>query len=409
MKARKLLTAVSGAMLLGASGVSSAATWQAGDWTLGLGGNINTFFTNTFCDAGDIDNGGTYAGLACAASGGDDVSNVSNGLLPASLNFSASTNQDGWDIGANINVYYNLTSEGVDTGLPGDALDFSTVDPRQVYMTFGKDDFGTFKLGRDFGLFAFDAIINDMSLIGVGATFVAENPGHTTLGGLGFGYPYTDRLAQMNYTTPNMNGLTGTLGIMQGLDANQAGTEALNDGVGYHGKLAWSGDMGGTSVSLSGTFINYDVDVTTATGTGTESVQGFDLFGKVGFGNFSALAYYFNGEGMTSLALGGLVLPGFDAVGTPEEVDGYMLQGTYTMGKTRFGINWSENEFDQISVHENQKLTLGIYYNLTASLQLLAEYSMMESEIPAGSAMSLSGLAESDETEALAIGAILFF
>ena len=39
----------------------------------------------------------------------------------------------------------------------------------QVYLTFGNGSLGTFKFGRDFGLFAFDAIINDMSLIGAGS------------------------------------------------------------------------------------------------------------------------------------------------------------------------------------------------------------------------------------------------
>lgn len=406
MKARKLVTVASSAVLLGASSMASAATWEAGDWTLGLGGNINAFFTNTFCDAGDLPNGGTYSGLACAGSGGDDVSSVQNGLLPASLNFSASTNQDGWDLSANINVYYGINSQ--DGGV-SDALAFSTVDARQIFMTVGKEDVGSFKLGRDFGLFAFDAIINDMSLIGVGATFVAEDPGHTTLGGLGFGYPYTDRLAQINYTTPDMSGFKGTVGLLQGLDANQAGAKAPNDGVGYHGKLAWGGKAGDSDLSLSGTFINYDVDVATATGTGTESVQGWDLFGKVGFGDFSVMGYYFDGEGMTSLALGGLVLPGFAADGTPEEVSGYQLQGVYTMGKARFGINWSENEFDKVNPHENQKLTFGVYYNLTASLQVMAEYSMMESEVPATTGINVTGVNETDETQALAIGAILFF
>ena len=400
MTTRKfLMTSLAGATLL-ATGSASAATWQAGDWTLGLGGNVNAFYTYTFCDSGDINVGGTYSGLACVddATGFanvDDVDSVQNGLLPASLNFSASTNQEGWDISANINVYYGINSQ--DDGA-SDALAFSTVDARQIYMTFGKDDLGTFKFGRDFGIYAFDAIINDMSLIGVGATFVADDPGHTTLGGLGFGYTYTDRLAQMNYTTPDMSGFKGTLGILQGLDGvDSAGAKVSSDGVGFHGKLAYTGKAGDSDLYLSASFINYDVD----TAVSSETVEGWDVFGKVGFGNFGLAGYYSDGEGMTPLALGGLVLPGFSAVdGTPEEVTSYYVQGTYTMGKTRFGLNYAHSEADELVPHENDKLTFGVYYNLTSSLQLLGEYSTMESELDAGG---------KDESQALALGAILFF
>lgn len=198
--------------LMGLSTDAAAASWDAGDWKISMGGNINAFYSYTMCDDGDLNSGGTtLTGLVCAGAVDEngeatDYSSVQNGLLPASLNFTAATNQEGWDLSANINVYYGINSAGTDgdkaSNSSSDALKFSTVDARQVYLTFGKDNLGAFKMGRDFGLFAFDAIINDMSLVGVGAGFVASDPGHTTLGGLGYGYVYTDRLAQIDYSTP---------------------------------------------------------------------------------------------------------------------------------------------------------------------------------------------------------------
>ncbi len=197
-----IIQGVTAALLCGVATTSQAVTWQTGDWTLGLGGNVNAFYTLTRCSNGDLNSGGTtLASLACPTSG--NKQSVNNGLLPASLNFSAETNQNGYDLSAHINVYYGITSQG---GGGSDALAFSTVDARQIYLTFGNEQLGTFKFGRDFGLFAYDAIINDMSLLGAGAAFTSADPGHTTLGGLGYGYVYTDRLAQMNWTSPNFNG-----------------------------------------------------------------------------------------------------------------------------------------------------------------------------------------------------------
>jgi hypothetical protein len=113
---------------------------------------------------------------------------------------------------------------------------------------------------------------------------------------------------------------------------------------------------------------------------------------------------------MSSLAIGGLVFPGFgtDAVsgaaGTAEEVDGYMAQITWTVIPTlRLGLNYSHNEMDKVTLMENEKWTGGVYYNLTPSLTLLAEYSSMQSELKAPYGTG------TDEAQNINLGAILFF
>lgn len=382
-----------------ASGTVQAASFTAGDWELGLGGNINAFFMNTSCSGGDLDassNGGTtFAGLACAGSvdeSGDFTSSnsIQNGLLPASLNFSAKTTQDDWNISANINVYYGINSNDDASG-QADALKFSSVDARQIFMTIGKEDLGEFKLGRDFGLFGFDAIINDMSLIGAGANFVASNPGHTTLGGLGYGYVYTDRLAQINYSTTASDGFKATVGLFQGFDGNGA-TSAGE--LGYHAKATFTTG----SVTASATFLSQKVN--TAAGT-SESIEGLDVFVKADLGKLDLVGYLYQGEGMSSLAIGGLVFPGFGATGDPEETTGHMLQATYqTSPKLKLGINISHSEQDEVTKVENDKTTLGAYYNLTKSVTVMSELSTNESD--------LDGVG-TDKSSNINLGAILFF
>ncbi|MCW8904640.1 porin [Sedimenticola sp.] len=394
MKLSKLVVAMLGGVCVAGAGSAQAIEWEAGDWTLGLGGNINAFYTVTSCDAGDLNSGGTtLAGLACGTAGNSH--SVSNGLLPASLNFSAKTHQEGYDIGANINVYYGLTSQG---GAGSDALAFSTVDARQVYLTFGNTNMGTITMGRNFGLFALDAILNDISLVGAGPSFSASDPGHTTLGGLGYGYPYTDRLAQINWTLPTSGGLSATIGVFNPLDGVEAGggKAAGHGSPGFHGKVGYSW-QGSTPGMISATYLMQDVDLTTGA---SSQIEGWDIFGKVSLNNFDLAGYYFQGDGMSTLALGGLVFPGFnEATGQAEESNGYYLQGAYNFGKTKLGVNWGESEQKKVSPVENTRVTLGVYHNLTSSLTLMAEYSDMESKTAIGS----------DDTSAVNLGAILFF
>ena len=49
---------------------------------------------------------------------------------------------------------------------------------------------GTFKLGRDYGVFGANAILNDMTLLGAGAPTQATQRGRVTLGHIGAGYTY---------------------------------------------------------------------------------------------------------------------------------------------------------------------------------------------------------------------------
>ena len=388
---------VSIAMLM-AGGAAQAASWDAGDWKLSLGGNVNAFFVNTSCSAGDLKGGGgTMAGLACAGSVDEngtatDSMSVQNGLLPAALNFSAKTTEDDWDLSANINVYYGITSQGGSTGATPnpDALAFSTVDARQIFLTAGKKGSGSFKLGRDFGLFGFDPIIADMSLIGVGTNFVASDPGHTSLGGLGYGYVYTDRLTQINYTTADMSGFKATVGVFQPLDGKGA---ASSGELGFHGKGTFTKD----ALTVSATLLSQGVNA----GGKSETITGTDIFAKYNMGDIDLAGYFYTAEGMTSLAIGGLVLPGFNGAGTPEETSGYMLQATYkTSPKMKLGINIAHSKQDVVTKVENDKTTLGAYFNVTKSLTAMAELSTMTSD--------LTGTGE-DKSSNINVGAFLGF
>lgn len=101
----------------------------------------------------------------------------------------------------------NGESTGVGTNT---VLGTTGLDVPQVFMSFGRKDFGAFTRGRNVGLFGFDSIINDMTVPGVGAgaggNMGLASPSNTSLGSIGVGYIGCDTLAQMNDTAPDFNG-----------------------------------------------------------------------------------------------------------------------------------------------------------------------------------------------------------
>src|SRR6202047_2109822 len=168
-----------GVAIVGALAASAASGFDivSGDWKFSVAGNINVHYIYSSCESPDKAVPVTTVGGACTGSAsGSSVSNVGNGLLPAAITFGISTTQNGYDIAAHFGLYPGIAtndagSPNLQQGAPAGSnvgLGTTGLDVRQVYLTFGNKDIGTFTFGRNFGLFGFDAIINDMTLPGVG-------------------------------------------------------------------------------------------------------------------------------------------------------------------------------------------------------------------------------------------------
>lgn len=380
-----------------AAPAAQALEIQAGDWKFSMSGNVNVHYINSQCE----DNPEAVAGgLACAAGGEgeDNISTVSNGLLPAAFVFGASTTQKGWDISGNLGLYPGIsTNDGgspnlQNNGLNNTGLGTTGLDVRQVFMTFGSKDVGSFMFGRNFGLFGFDAIINDMTIPGVGVAGAAAgpNPANTTLGSIGFGYIYTDTLAQMNYTTPDLGGLKLTIGIYDPVEPVNAFTggatpQGGDSMPGFHGKAAFT--AGGLYLSASFLSQENNVPAGSLTKDAEFDTQAFDVGGKFTSGPFEVLAWYYDGKGIGTTAL---LFDATDGAGDERDSDGFLAQASFKLGDSKFGLNYGESNLDLADgdgdedvstiVEKNSKFTFGVYHSLTPNLMLLAEFSDVEAE-----------------------------
>ena len=213
---KTLKLAVAAALLAGASSANAGIMIPAGDWTLDIGGIVNAYYTSTSY-SGDNDGGTGPLGLGTGAQ--DTTANITTGLLPNYLSVSGKTRQNDLDVAFTISI--NPGASTTNSGVQG-----SQQENRQAFLTFGDASWGSMKLGKDLGIYASDAILNDMTLLGVGSGAGNLAGNTTTLGRIGTGFMYADWKSQVAYTSPNFNGFNFTVGLTQAWNAVGDGAAA---------------------------------------------------------------------------------------------------------------------------------------------------------------------------------------
>jgi len=425
----KIKLAVAGAVLSAASVANAGIIIPAGDWTIDINGNVNAFAN--FTDSDKVK--GTMSADNGALASGEDLDEegrnqgINTGLLPAWLGFTGTTRQNDVDVSFTISMQPGVSDNGVTgDGATGDSSVTNTFLSRQAFVTFGDKSWGTIKLGKDLGIFASQAILNDMTLLGVGSG--ANTSGgalNTTNGGIGTGYIYAAWKGQISYTTPNMNGFQATIGITNpnqnfGMANNAATADSKlyqdRFGVEAQAIYSWAGDVsgkvwvGGASYDVTGdtnndgafnAFDSADVDSYTA------SV--YDIGVNVNSGNLGLTAYYYNGDGVGTTFMGNLGVQSTGGKFKKRDSDGGYLQATYVIPTgTKLGLAYGVSKLDEASgetdadlIEQNDRWTVGAYHPLTKHLNLVAEYNKIESEGQSS--------AHQMESDTFSLGAILFF
>lgn len=410
---KNIKLAVAGAVLALSSQASNAGiVIPAGEWTLDVNGNVNAFANFTKSDhASTITVTGGVATSKDAA-GERDSQGINTGLLPSWLGFTGKTRQNDVDVEFTISMQPNVSSRGV-TGDGSPATLF-----RQSYVSFGDKSWGSVKLGKDLGIFAADAILNDMTLLGVGAHNATPNSGQsTTLGGIGTGYIYAAWKGQVAYTTPNFNGFQATVGVVNpqmGLtgigEMSSISGSLFQDRFGLEGKASYSFAADNFSGKLWVSGLSQKVTTTynvTSDFNREYTASAADIGLNLNSGNLGLVGYYYTGEGVgTTFALAN----GYSHTGGKRDSDGGYVQATYKLPtSTKLGVAYGRSNLDLAAgetassstvVDFNERMTVGLYHPLTKHLNLVAEYNRIESR---------AHNRNQQENTSGSLGAILFF
>lgn len=400
MKKRNLMhVAVAGALAAMASTGAQAISFTEGNWKMDINGTVNGFYTYTDCK--NNPGGSQWATLSACNSAipgtPDKNTSIQNGLLPGWINFIATTRANNLDIKAHFGFSPGTSNNG-HTVAGAQVLG----DVRNVYLSFGDKSWGTIKIGRDIGLFQQQAILNDMTLLGVGGKADFSGVINTTTGLIGKGYMYTAFQPQITYSTPNFSGFQGSLGLFQPIDVDNYSVhkQPMIQGL---ATFDFPGG-GGVTGKVWGSFVTQQADRLTpvpAGAAGSVTATGGELGGKVGVAGFEGVLVGFSGKGIGDALL---FVGGTDGAGHTRKTEGVLGQVTFRpIATTKIGLNYGESRNKDLpgGQGKNKAIVFGVYHDLAPGLTLVGEYINEKTEG--------GGASNKSEANTLALGAILFF
>ncbi len=406
------LAVASAVLALSATAANAGIIIPAGEWTIDINGNVNGYGTFKR-NSGTLATSTIHGGVATQPTATkNDEAVLGTGLLPAWIGFTGKTRQNDLDVEFTISLQPGITANDVsgDGAFGGTGSKFLN---RQTYLSFGDKSWGSIKIGKDLGVFASDAILNDMTLLGVGSGASSGSATNATNGGIGTGYIYAAWKGQIAYTTPNFNGFQATVALTNPnqFNINTIGTEVTGladpqDRYGVEAKAGYSFAADAVSGKLWVSGASYDVRSAANSLSYTASVGDVGL--NVNAGNVGVTGYYYKGEGVGTTLLGHLGVASI-TTGGKRDSDGGYLQATYKIPTgTKIGVAYGVSNLDKanssdtanVFVKENERVTVGAYHPLTKHLNLVAEYNDIE---------STSHTSTKAKTESVSLGAILFF
>ena len=434
----KLVAALAAAASLGMSAAANAVVVVGGDngWEVSFDGSINAFYVFSNNDAGwnnlglnapGAPNVGDNNEHGFARSSREDVSRVTSGFIPAFFSFNVksptwngmtATGRFSFSPAINNSTTKNQLYAGPGGGING--IQGSNIDTREVLVNV-EAGWGTVSFGRTLSLFGRQAILNDMTLFGVG--MANQDSAGVSAGRSGRGYTYPNFNARFSYKTPVLMGVQAELGLYDPSieELNNLGNTRLNqtDKPRLEGELTYTATL--ADATFKGWFDGLWQEIKTG-GQNSFSQDSIDIHGwgagaTAGYLGFNLTGYYYEGQGLgRSLQFMGGTACEAALVGNILECeaaqnDGYYLQGTYTfVGKTKLGLSYGESNQDAFKKNvalgglvRNQDVslsmwTVGVYHDVNSWLKLIAEYSNSKNDFSknATDATTFSGKSESN-------------
>ena len=352
--------------------------------TFSTDGYINAFYVNS-----DVDRAGDQYDRR--------QSRVKMGFLPNYLGFNMTKQVDDLKLGARASFWVTINdseTNGTDTA----------IDVRQFYGTVANKEWGEVLIGKDFGLFARSNILLDELLAGVGQvsdSLGLVDGGGVSFGNIGSGYPYPFPTSQITYRTPVMDGLRVAVGIMDPVDTNDSSAlgKAYQKNPRTESEITYQFDVGGAKIysCLNGSYQtsdNTDSNVASVTSKGLgygvqAKMEGLSLTGS-GFQAKGINPFFTNNAGEATLR--------------NVDSNGYLVQGSYKLGKNRLALSYGKTKDDGNGVigsgADYETRGIALFHDVNANLKLVAEYNQFQIK-------GHDTNAQNEDTDTFAVGAVL--
>jgi len=371
---------------------ASAVSWSAGDWEVSYTGTINLFYNQL--DQDDVAAGNS--------------SHLLQGLLPAFHTMKVvgpATN------GLTGTAQISFAPDSSSSKTSGQNKSGNAIDMREVFFNVD-GSFGTISAGRTLSLFSRGAILNDMTLFGMGASAGLDGGG-TGLGRIAHGYTYAEFNTRFAWKSPDLNGFNVEVGIFdpqEGSGGNAANFETDTPQFQVAANYSTSFDGGSVSLWADGIYQEMTGRNNGAAGgfatTGEVTTSGFGLGANVSAGGLGVVVSMYDGEGLGSVRQVDTNSFQCEATRCTEaEADGYYIQATYNISPaTKVGVSYGESNQDNVTLgtpvnnggdaaieRSNELTTIGVYHDVNSWLKIVAEYNDQQSQFGNISNLSLGG------------------
>ncbi|WP_221794563.1 porin [Oceanobacter mangrovi] len=332
--------------------------------TFSVDGLFNTFYVNS----------------DSSADGANDVSQarIKMGFLPNVIGFNFSKQVDDLKLGGRSSFWATINDGNSN-------LTDSLIDTRQFYATVD-GSFGQILIGKDFALFNRSNILGDEILLGFGQTMTTGDDGNNvSFGNIGAGYLYPFPNSQITYRTPDMGGFNLAVGLMDPAKRDAASEESRPR---IEAEASYATDFDGGSVKGWLGYMNQESKLAGDAMT----AKGVSYGVNVKFAGLALTASGFKADGVGTAGLGNLLTT------SDGEVDGKLLQASYTINGTRLVLSRGENDGGSTANASDLDLTnktFAVFHSLNSNLTLVGEYNKAETDTA--------------EIKTIALGAVVTF
>jgi hypothetical protein len=352
--------------------------------TFSTDGYVHTFYVNSKVDrAGD-----QYD---------RNQARVKMGFLPNYIGFNMGKQVDDLKLGARASLWVTINDSQTD----GTA---TAIDVRQFYGTVAKPEWGEVLIGKDFGLFARSNILLDEMLSGYGQvsdSLGLVDGGGVSFGNIGTGYPYPFPTSQITYRTPVMDGLRVAVGIMDPVDTNDSSAlgKAYQKNPRTESEVTYQFDVAGAKIY---SWVNGSYQTSDNTDSSVNSVtsKGLGYGVQAKMGGLSLTGSGFQAKGINPFFTNNA------GKATLREVDsvGYLMQGSYKLGKNRLALSYGKTNDDGNGVvgsgADYDTRGIALFHDVNDSLKLVVEYNQFKIR-------GHDTVAQNEDTNTFAVGAVL--
>ena len=325
------------------------------DWSFDVTGAIPVFL-----------NASTHDGL-----GDDEFSTrVMSGFNPGNITFTVTApEQNGVTVSGQFQINHHL--QGASTQNDG-------LFEGRIADVIIAGDFGTFNVGKGFGIFNSSSIADEGSAMGIGR-FSGPDHDSATLGRIGAGYNYANFNPRITYTTPDLNGFVFKAGLINPEkpgpnDPIETAAPRVEAQLDYTAGF----EAGTFQLWAGGLYQNINIK-----GGDDYALTGFDVGARLNAAGFGLSGAFSQTQG---IGADGIIGSSFDQA----EVDATQWYGeaTYDFGGFVLGASYGEGAQDESDADDigsaldntNQLLMGFARYMVTDQLTLMAEFQDFQSD-----------------------------